>query len=138
MTERRVRFFLKETLHPPGYMVVTPSSGEEALGQFRKTTFDPRDAQPDAGRPGTRPLSPGSGEVAPAETVLTILTAHGPLGSAMVAVREGISGYLLEPVEPHHLRHAVQEATERCQMLARSRERARRSNSFAVDLSASI
>ncbi len=38
--EEGIRFFLKETLHRAGHVVMTASSGEEALRQLRETAFD--------------------------------------------------------------------------------------------------
>jgi DNA-binding response OmpR family regulator len=51
--------------------------------------------------------------------VVVILTAHGSLESAMAAIREGVDGYLLKPVEPDEVRRAVQEALDRRRSLAR-------------------
>jgi two-component system KDP operon response regulator KdpE len=44
---------------------------------------------------------------------VVILTAHGSLDSAVAAIREGVDGYLLKPVEPDEVRRAAQEALER-------------------------
>jgi DNA-binding response OmpR family regulator len=46
-------------------------------------------------------------------TAVVIVTAHGSLDSAMAAIREGVDGYLLKPVEPAQLRQAVHEAIGR-------------------------
>jgi DNA-binding response OmpR family regulator len=50
--------------------------------------------------------------------MVIILTGYGSLESAMAAIREGVDGYLLKPVEPHEVRQAVQEALERRERLA--------------------
>jgi len=137
--EEGIRFFLKETLHRAGHVVVTASSGEEALGQLRESAFDlvMLDLMLGGRVDGLRVLEAVRWRWP--ETVVIILTAHGSLESAMAAIREGVDGYLLKPVEPHELRQAVQEAMERRQMLGRSREARKkeqllRHGPFCVDL----
>lgn len=121
--EEGIRFFLEETLRRAGHVVVTASSGEEALDRLRDTQFElvVLDLRLGGAVDGMRVLEavkwrwPG--------TAVVILTAHGSLESAMAAIREGIDGYLLKPVEPDELRRAVREALDRQTMLARSSER---------------
>lgn len=101
--EEGIRFFLKETLHRAGHVVVTASSGEEALGQLRETAFDlvMLDLMLGGRVDGLRVLEAVRWRWP--ETVLINLTAHGSLESAMAAIREGVNSYLLKPVEPHEL-----------------------------------
>ena len=59
--------------------------------------------------------------------------------SAMAAIREGVDGYLLKPVEPDEVRQAVQEALARRERLARSKgvdeeEHLLQQGPFSVDL----
>jgi len=111
--EENVRFFLEETLSRAGHVVVTASSGEEALDWLRDTSFDLAVVDLNLGGrvDGLRVLEaarwrwPGMAVV--------ILTGHGSLESAMAAIREGVDGYLLKPAEPDEVRQAVQEALER-------------------------
>jgi DNA-binding response OmpR family regulator len=51
------------------------------------------------------------------ETMVIILTAHGSLDTAMAAIREGVEGYLLKPVDPSEVREAIREALERREMI---------------------
>jgi len=121
--EEGVRFFLAETLQRAGHVVVTASSGEEALERLRDSQFElvVLDLRLGGAVDGMRVLEavkwrwPG--------TAVVILTAHGSLESAITAIREGIDGYLLKPVEPDEVRRAVREALDRRKKLARSRER---------------
>jgi DNA-binding response OmpR family regulator len=96
-----------------GYIVVTASSGEEALDLLRDTSFDVAVVDLNLGGrvDGLRVLEairwrwPG--------TAAVILTAHGSLESAMAAIREDVDAYLLKPSKPAEVRQAVQEALER-------------------------
>ena len=111
--EERVRYVLEETLRRVGHVVVTASSGEEALDLLRDTSFDVAVVDLNLGGhvDGLRVLEairwrwPG--------TATVILTAHGSLESAMAAIREGVDAYLLKPSKPAEVRQAVQEALER-------------------------
>jgi DNA-binding response OmpR family regulator len=55
-------------------------------------------------------------------TVVIILTAHGSLNSSLAAIREGVDGYLLKPVEPEELWQVVQEALDRRSRLTQGQE----------------
>lgn len=114
-----VRFFLEETLRRDGHTVVGASSGEEALDRMRDTCFDlvVLDLKLSGRVDGLRVLEAVRWRWP--ETVVVILTAHGSLESAMAAIREGVDGYLLKPVEPDEVRQAVQEALDRRRSLAR-------------------
>jgi DNA-binding response OmpR family regulator len=111
--EERVRYVLEETLRRVGHVVVTASSGEEALDLLRDTSFDVAVVDLNLGGhvDGLRVLEalrwrwPG--------TAVVILTAHGSLESALAAIREGVDAYLLKPSKPAEVRQAVQEALER-------------------------
>jgi DNA-binding response OmpR family regulator len=111
--EERIRYFLSKTLERVGYVVVTASSGEEALDLLRSTAFDVAIVDLNLGGQvdGLKVLEairwrwPGMAAV--------ILTAHGSLESAMAAIREGVDDYLLKPAKPEQVRQAVQRALER-------------------------
>lgn len=117
--EEGIRFFLEETLRRAGHVVTTASSGEKALDRLRETPFDlvVLDLKLGGRVDGLRVLEAVRWRWP--ETVVVILTAHGSLESAMAAIREGIDGYLLKPVEPDELRKAVQEALDRGKRMAR-------------------
>ena len=133
--EERVRYFLEETLRRVGHVVVTASSGEEALDLLRDTSFDVAVVDLNLGGhvDGLRVLEalrwrwPGAAVV--------ILTAHGSLESALAAIREGVDAYLLKPSKPAEVRQAVQEALERRKNLRGQAEgREIRRGGFFVDL----
>ena len=137
--DQGVRFFLEETLQRAGYIVETASSGEEALDLVRDERFDivVLDLKLRGRVDGIRVLEavrwrwPG--------TTVVILTAHGSLESAMAAIREGVDGYLLKPVEPEEVRRAVQEALDRRRSIsqpecAETEEQLLQRGPFSVDL----
>jgi DNA-binding response OmpR family regulator len=120
--EASIRFFLEKTLGRSGHIVEMASSGEEALDRLKDTSFDlvMLDLKLGGRVNGLRVLEAVRWRWP--ETVVVILTAHGSLESAMAAIREGVDGYLLKPVEPAELRQAVEEALERRSNLARTQE----------------
>jgi DNA-binding response OmpR family regulator len=120
--EASIRFFLEKTLGRSGHIVETASSGEEALDRLKDASFDlvMLDLKLGGRVDGLRVLEAVRWRWP--ETVVVILTAHGSLDSAMAAIREGVDGYLLKPVEPAELRQAVEDALERRRSLARTQE----------------
>jgi len=133
--EERIRYFLTKTLERVGYVVVTASSGEEALDMLRDTAFDVAIVDLNLGGhvDGLKVLEairwrwPGMAAV--------ILTAYGSLESAMAAIREGIDGYLLKPAKPEEVREAVKQALERRGSLQKAEEsRIVQRGPFSVDL----
>jgi DNA-binding response OmpR family regulator len=122
--EQSVRFFLENALQQIGYVTVAAASGEEALDRLREAPFDLiiLDLMLGGRVDGIRVLE--SVKWRWPETIVIILTAHGSLDSALKAIREGVDGYLIKPVEPEELWQAVQEALDRHQRLARSEREA--------------
>jgi DNA-binding response OmpR family regulator len=120
--EKGVRFFLEETLRREGHEVTSASSGEEALDRLRDTPFDlvMLDLRLGGRTDGLRVLEAIRWRWP--ETVVIILTGHGSLDSALTAIREGVDGYLLKPVEPQEVRHTVLEALERRRLRARAHQ----------------
>jgi DNA-binding response OmpR family regulator len=120
--ESSIRFFLERTLGRSGHIVEMASSGEEALDRLKDASFDLvlLDLKLGGRVDGLRVLEAVRWRWP--ETVVVILTAHGSLESAMAAIREGVDGYLLKPVEPAELRQAVEEALERRRSLAQAQE----------------
>jgi DNA-binding response OmpR family regulator len=120
--EDPLRFYIQETLRRAGYEVEGAASGEEAMERLRDTHYDlvMLDLMLGGRVDGLKVLEMTRWRWP--DTVVVILTAHGSLESAMAAIREGVDGYLLKPVEPTELRQAVRQALNRRQAQARSQE----------------
>ena len=120
--EAGIRFFLKEALQQVGHSVVTASSGEEALDRLRDELFDliMLDLMLGGRVDGMRILEAVKWRW-PA-TVVIILTAHGSLNSSLAAIREGVDGYLLKPVEAEELWQVVEQALARQSRLTQVQE----------------
>lgn len=121
--EAGIRFFLEEALQQIGHSVVTVSSGEEALDRLRDARFDliMLDLMLGGRVDGMRVLE--SAKWRWPATVVIILTAHGSLASSLTAIREGVDGYLLKPVEMEELWQVVEEALNRQSKLAQAYEK---------------
>lgn len=133
--EERIRFFLEETLRRVGHIVTQAADGEEALDRLRETPFDLAIVDLNLGGriDGLRVLEAARWRW-PSMAVV-ILTAHGSLESAMDAIREGVDGYLLKPVEPAEVRRAADEAMEKRRALIQKKEgRVLQRGPFFVDL----
>ena len=118
--EAGIRFFLEEALQQIGHSVVSVSSGEEALDWLRDAYFDLIivDLMLGGHVDGMRVLE--SVKWRWPTTVVIILTAHGSLDSSLAAIREGVDGYLLKPVQPEELWQVVEQALNRQYMLERA------------------
>lgn len=133
-----VLFVLSETLGRSGHAVTGISSGEEALERLRDTPFDLAilDLKLDGRIDGLRVLEAIKWRWP--QTATIILTAHGSLDSALVAIRERVDGYLLKPVRPEEIRRAAEEALERRQVEARAEQKGKDSllkgGPFTIDL----
>ena len=141
--EAGIRFFLDEALQQVGHSVATVSSGEEALARLRDGPFDliMLDLMLGGRVDGMRVLETVKWRW-PA-TVVIILTAHGSLDSSLAAIREGVDGYLLKPVEPEGLWAVVAEALARRSRMTQMQEQLEEEQedeqilhcgAFAVDL----
>jgi len=111
--EAGIRFFLQEALQQVGHSVVTASSGEEALDRLRDARFDliMLDLMLGGRVDGMRILE--SVKWRWPATMVIILTAHGSLDSSLAAIREGVDGYLLKPVDPEEIWQVVEEVLDR-------------------------
>ncbi|MGD8399105.1 MAG: response regulator transcription factor [Anaerolineae bacterium] len=107
--DEAVRQSLAEILSRVGHQVTTVASGEEALDQVRDTPFDLAilDLQLGGYVDGLRLLEAINWRWP--DTAKVILTGHGSLDSAMVAIREGVDAYLLKPIEAEQLRCTLDE-----------------------------
>ena len=117
--EDALRFFIQETLKRAGIQATGAASGEEALDLLRDQRYDLAilDLMLGGRVDGLKVLEAIRWRWP--DTAVIMLTAHGSLESAMAAIREGVDGYLLKPVEPAELRQAVQAALERREGLSR-------------------
>ena len=120
--EAGVRFFLEETLRLDGHLVSAAASGQEALDRLRDDRFDLvlLDLRLGGRVDGLRVLEAVRWRWP--QALVIILTAHGSLETAMAAIREGVDGYLLKPVEPDDVRKAIQEAIDRREKLVPLRQ----------------
>lgn len=120
--EPRIRSLLAMILSGSEYMVATAGSGEEALEVLRDTPFDLviLDLMLGGRVDGLKVLEAIKWRWP--ETAVIILTAHGSLESAMVAVREGADDYLLKPVEPDSFRQTVKAVMIRRERTMRMQE----------------
>lgn len=137
--EEGIRFFVERALRSEGHIVVTAASGEEALERLRDEHFEliMLDLHLGGRVDGLRVLEAVRWRWPNA--IVLILTGHGSLDSAIAAIREGIDGYLLKPIEPDDLRRAVREAVERRERIADAGEegdeqRLLQKGPFSVDL----
>ncbi|OGO05233.1 MAG: hypothetical protein A2Y73_08405 [Chloroflexi bacterium RBG_13_56_8] len=101
---------LSEVLGRAGYDVSSAASGEEALEILRNTRFDVlvSDLKLGGRIDGMRLLQQTRWRWP--RTAIVMLTAHGTLDSALTAIREGVDGYLLKPVQASELRQVIREA----------------------------
>ena len=124
--EAGIRFFIKQTLQLSGHEVTTAESGEQALRLLRNAQFDlvMLDLKLGSRVDGLKVLEALRWRWPDAAVI--ILTAHGSLESAMLAIREGVDRYVLKPVTPQELRTVV-EATleERREQRARAETQAK-------------
>ena len=111
--EEGIRFFVERVLQSEGHTVATAASGDEALDRLRDEHYGliMLDLHLGGRVDGLRVLEAVRWRWP--DTVVLILTGHGTLDSAVAAIREGIDGYLLKPIEPEDLRREVREALAR-------------------------
>ena len=115
--EWATRHTLADLLHREGYRVVEAASGPEALKLLASQNFDlvmldlkMPEMDGTAVLQAAHPLSP--------DTVFIILTAYGTLDSAMIAIRNGASDYLLKPSSPQEIIRAVEVGLAQRQRVA--------------------
>lgn len=123
--EEGIRFFLSETLRRMGHKVTIATSGEEALEHLRETYFDLAivDLRLGGRVDGLRLLETIKWRWM--DTAVIILTAYATMESALAAIREGVDGYLLKPLQPAELRQVIREVLDRRKrLLSAGEERA--------------
>ena len=110
------RDILKTILDDEGYETHTAASGEEALRTIDK--FQPDVVLTDLkmeGMGGIELLATARAEN-PSQTFI-VMTAHGTVGSAVEAMKEGAFDYLQKPLEKDNLLLVVKRATEHAELL---------------------
>jgi DNA-binding response OmpR family regulator len=111
--EDTIRLFLEAVLKREGHIVTTAATGEQALAYLQDTPFDL--AILDlmlGGRVDGQRLLEAIRWRWPAMVVI-MMTGHGTLDSAVEAIREGVDGYILKPVESAEIRQVIQDAFAR-------------------------
>lgn len=114
--EPNIRLFLRLVLEKAGHTVAEAEDGAEALDIIRETCFDVvlLDLNLGGKIDGLRVLE-GVRWRWP-ETIAIILTGNGTLESSLAAIREGVDGYLLKPVDDHELLQTIEDAMGRLQL----------------------
>jgi DNA-binding response OmpR family regulator len=117
--ESGIRRTLTQLFTRMGYQATEATTGEEALALITQTNFDlvildirMPDMDGTDVLKAARPLAP--------DTVFVLLTGHGGLDSAIVAIRHGAFDYLLKPSPIEEIVRAVEEGLlERQRRLSR-------------------
>ena len=119
--EPAARLSLAELLALEGYEVAAAASGEEALGLLSESSFEL--AIVDLKMPGIDGM-----EVVDAlqertpDTVIIMLTAHGTLETAVMAMRQGAHDYLLKPANVNEIMASVEAGLDKRRREQRRRE----------------
>lgn len=104
--ESSTRMAISESLINCGYEVETARDGEEALGKFRKKIFEavitdmrmPRISGMEVLR-GIRKIS--------ARTPVVVITAYGTVNTAVEAMKDGASDFIMKPFSLEHIESVV-------------------------------
>jgi DNA-binding response OmpR family regulator len=110
--EPNVRLMLRTTLESSGYQVREAADGSGALGQLRLSpcdlvVLDLRMPQMDGMETLRRLRAEGD------STPVVMLTAHGSIPDAVMAMRLGAIDFLTKPITPQALRDVVAEIIRR-------------------------
>ena len=111
-----MREFLAEALRRGGYAVDVETSGAGGVERFARERHDI--VITDLKMPGMDGLTVlRRVRELDAEAQVILMTAYGTIDSAVAALREGASDYLLKPFRPDALAVAVSRARERARLL---------------------
>mgnify|MGYP005857109489 CR=1 FL=1 len=111
-----MREFLAEALRRGGYAVDVEMSGAAGVERFSRDHHDI--VITDLKMPGMDGLTVlRRVRELDAEVQVILMTAYGTIDSAVAALREGASDYLLKPFRPDALAVAVSRARERARLL---------------------
>ncbi len=128
--EPGVRYFIAETLQGNGCEIITAESGEMALGLIKDQAFDVAILDLKMAQIGGLEVLATLRKVSP-ETAAIVLTGYGSMETALEALRQGASDYLLKPCDPIQLRASVRTGLDKFHQ-ARQQQR---SMQFASDVS---
>jgi DNA-binding NtrC family response regulator len=106
-----VNEFLTETLTRAGYVCTSVYSGEEALMELKKQTFDIVLTDLKMKEIDGIQLLGHVKRIAP-ETVVLMMTAYGTVETAVKAIKMGAFDFLLKPVGPDTLEHNLSKVAE--------------------------
>ncbi|MBN2003889.1 MAG: response regulator [Anaerolineae bacterium] len=128
--EPGVRYFIAETLQDNGCEIITAESGEMALDLIRGQVFEVAILDLKMGQVGGLEVLATLRKASP-ETSVVVLTGYGSMETALEALRQGASDYLLKPCDPTQLRASVRTGLDKF----RQAHLQRRSMQFASDVS---
>lgn len=128
--EPGVRYFIEEALQDNGREIITAESGETALGLIAEQVFDVAVLDLKMGHVGGLEVLAALRRISP-ETSAIVLTGYGSMETALEALRQGASDYLLKPCDPVQLRTSVQAGLDRSLQAYQQRSSMR----FASDVS---
>ncbi len=116
--EEAARFSLAEAFQQDGYTLIAAGNGEEALEQLRETFFDLvfLDIELEGRIDGLRVLEAVRWRWP--EALVIAMAAPASLKPIQAAVREGINGLVLRPLQVEQVRQAATEAFARRKELA--------------------
>jgi DNA-binding NtrC family response regulator len=101
---------LNQLLHGEGYQVSTAATAEDALDRFKEETFHV--VLTDLQLPGRNGIAlvKALHEAAPA-TRCVLITGHGSIRSAVLALKRGAVEYITKPIKPKRLLALIQSLT---------------------------
>ncbi len=104
--EPSMRMALSESLMSCGYDVETSNNGEEALRKFRKDKFQIVITDMRMPKVGGMDVLRGIKEKSP-DTAVIVITAYGTVNTAVEAMKEGASDFIMKPFSLEHLEMVV-------------------------------
>lgn len=110
--EKNVQRTLSITLSRAGHVVDVASSGEEAIDKINKTLYDFVVTDLKMGEVDGLGVLTAVKERDP-ETEVILMSAHGSIGTAVQAMKDGAHDYLEKPFSPEELLHTVALCLER-------------------------
>lgn len=110
--EKNVQRTLSITLSRAGHVVDVANSGEEAIDKINKTLYDFVVTDLKMGEVDGLGVLTAVKERDP-ETEVILMSAHGSIGSAVQAMKDGAHDYLEKPFSPEELLHTVALCLER-------------------------
>lgn len=106
--EPSMRVVLSESLKSCGYEVETSDSGEDALSKFQEDKFDVVITDMRMPRIGGMEVLRGIKKVSSGTPVI-VITAYGTVNTAVEAMKEGASDFIMKPFSIDHLESLVKK-----------------------------